>query len=145
MPAFPNKTVALSLFTGVAGYSTATKAPSLQALIASTAVARAAAAFTLPATAATTASTENSSSSSSSSSGGGGGGDAQSNGAQSKLEVAGAAMQSCLMWNIIYHPAQAGPFVQVSLLHAGAAPRGCSMGLAPRGLKVESQIFIIRR
>ena len=101
MPAFPKTTVALSLLTGTAAFSTAKNPPTLRTLTASTALARAAAAFSLRAAHAGnhTTTTNN--------------GELNSND-NAKLEVAGTAMQSCLMWNIIYHPTQAGPFVQVS-------------------------------
>jgi hypothetical protein len=68
--------------------------PTLNTLLAATAAARAAAAFKLEPTSPQQP--------------------APSPSDAAALEMGGTAMRSCLLWNVIYHPTQAGPFIQVS-------------------------------
>jgi hypothetical protein len=88
-----NDSLVLSLETGTAAFSTAREPPTLKALVAATAVARAAAMVKVDPAAAAAAGTGI---------------------PAAKLEAAATAMQAAVMWNVIYHPTQAGPFVQVS-------------------------------
>ena len=95
-----NQTMLLSLSNGVAALTTksAKTLGSLAALEAEMTAARLAAVFHLPTRNASNVDPSND----------------QTNEADADLAEGGGAMQSGLMWNVLWHPTQAGPFVSVS-------------------------------
>eukprot|EP00041_Stephanoeca_diplocostata_P029430 m.868267 g.868267 ORF g.868267 m.868267 type:complete len:949 (-) comp23560_c0_seq2:326-3172(-) len=96
-------TIFLLLTTGTAALSTQQPPPTMTAVKQATAQARAAAKFTIPTTMALGSNPPASR------------GASTPRGADRRvLEAGGTAMQAGLMWNTIFHPTQAGPFVQVS-------------------------------